>query len=92
MFGSLMMFAAGVLASSPSSASASGTCCSAVEQLRELGEDPAGERDVAQLDLHVGGGGERLHDRQQRGGGERGRLVGVGVDDLHQIDTLVDAR
>ncbi len=28
MFGSLMMFAASVFASSPSSASASGTCCS----------------------------------------------------------------
>ena len=30
MFGSLMMFASGVLASSPSSASASGTRCSSV--------------------------------------------------------------
>ena len=47
------------------------------------GEDAAGERDVAQLDLDAGGGGERLHDRQQRGRRERGRLVGVRVDDPH---------
>ena len=42
-----------------------------------------------ELDLDVGGRGERLHDRQQRGGGERRRLVGEGVDDLHErADTL----
>ena len=88
MLGSLMMLASGVLASSPSSASASGTCCSSLEALGELGQDPPGERDVAQLDLDAGGRGERLDDRQQRLGGQRRRLVGVGVDDLHRPDTL----
>ena len=59
MFGSLMMFASGVLASSPSSASASGTPLVLVEALGELGEDPAGERDVAGLDLDAGGAARR---------------------------------
>ena len=85
MLGSLMMFASGVLASSPSSASASSTRCSSLEQVRELGQDAAGERDVAQLDLDAGRGGERLDDRQQRAGGEGGGLVGVRVDDLHGV-------
>ena len=58
MFGSLMMFASGVLASSPSSASASGSC-------PNCGEDAARERDVAQLDVDAGGPGERLDDRQE---------------------------
>ena len=50
MFGSLMMFAFGVLASSPSSASASATLL-AGQAVGELGEDAAGQRDVARLDL-----------------------------------------
>ena len=53
------------------------------EAVGELSEDPAGERDVAQLDLDLGHAGEGPHDRQQRLRGQRRRLVGVGVDDLH---------
>ena len=33
--------------------------------------------------VHTGGPGERLDDRQERVCRQRGRLVGVGVDDLH---------
>jgi hypothetical protein len=54
-----------------------------LNQLGELGQDPAGQGDVAQLHLDIGGGGEGTDDRQQRLGGQRRRLVGVGVDDLH---------
>ena len=53
------------------------------QQVGELGQDPARERDVAKLDLDPGDRGERLHDRQQRLRGERGSLVGVRVDDVH---------
>ena len=53
-----------------------------LQPVRELGQDAAGQRDVAQLELDPGRGGERLDDRQQREGGQRGRLVGLGVDDL----------
>jgi hypothetical protein len=49
--------------------------------LREGGEDAAGERDVAGVDLDSGLPGERLHDRQERRRRQRRRLVGVGVDD-----------
>ena len=79
MFGSLMMFASGVLASSPSSASASARCVSGPE----LGEDAPGERDVAQLDVDARLPGERLDDRQERVRRQRRRLVRVGVDELH---------
>ena len=43
-----------------------------VEAVGELGEDPPGERDVADLDLDPGGAGEGAQDRQQRRRGERG--------------------
>ena len=51
------------------------------EALGEGGQDPAGEGDVAQLDLHAGDAGEGVHHRQQRPRGQRRGLVGVGVDD-----------
>ena len=54
-----------------------------VEAVGELREYPAGERDVAGLDLDTGGTGEGLDDRKQRVRGERGRLVGKRVDDPH---------
>ena len=56
-----------------------------VEHVGELGQDPRRERDVADLDLDVGGGRERTHNRQQRLRGERGGLVGQRVDDLHGV-------
>ena len=52
--GSLMTLASGRVTSSPSSARSSLTRCSAVEALGEGGQDPAGEGDVAQLDLDAG--------------------------------------
>ena len=75
MFGSLMMLASGVVASAPSSASAS-------SWWPERGEDAPGQGDVAQLELDPGRRGEGLDDRQQRLRGERRRLVGVRVHDL----------
>jgi hypothetical protein len=80
MLGSLMMLASGAGPSSPSSAR-----CVAMRagprQRSGRGEDAPGERDVAGLDLDPGRLGEGLDDRQERVGGQRGRLVGVGVDD-----------
>ena len=82
MLGSLMMLASGVLASSPSSARASPTRCSSVQPVAERGDDPAGQRDVAGLDVHTGRGGVGLDDRQERVRRQHRRFVGVGVDDL----------
>ena len=48
-----MMFAAGVLASSPSSASSSRCRCSSVRLVREDGEDAAGDGDVVLLQVDV---------------------------------------
>ena len=59
MFGSLMMFASGVFASSPSSLSASASRCRR-QPLRELSEDPSRQRDVAGLELDFRGARERL--------------------------------
>ena len=84
MFGSLMMFASGVLASSPSSASASGDPLLVGQAIRELGQDAPGQRDVAQLDVDARLAGERLDDRQERVRRQCRRLVRVGVDELHQ--------
>ena len=72
MLGSLMMLASGVLASAPSSARASPIALLVGQALGELGEDPAGQRDVARLDLHAGLAGERLDDRQERVRRQRG--------------------
>ncbi len=44
-------------------------------------QDATGQRDVAGLDRHAGVLGERLDDRQQRVGRQRGGFVGLGVDD-----------
>ena len=81
MFGSLMTLASGRVTSSPSSARSSLTRWSVGEELRERGQHPGGERDVAQLDGDAGRRAERLDDRQQRRGGQRRGLVGVRVDD-----------
>ena len=86
MLGSLMMLASGVLASSPSSASASSMPLVVGEAVGEAGEDPAGERDVAGLDRDAGRGGVRLDDRQERVRRQQRRLVGVRVDDRGQLD------
>ena len=81
MFGSLMMLASGVLASSPSSARASLVRWSSVEVIGEGGDDPAGQRDVAGLDRHPRRAGVGLDDREERVGGEQRRFVRVRVDD-----------
>ena len=85
MFGSLMMLASGVLASSPSSASASATCCSGVRRSGNCARIRPASEMSRELDLDAGRGGERLDDRQQRVRRQRRRLVGVGVDDLHDV-------
>ena len=87
MLGSLMMFASGLSVSAPSSASASPIRCSSGEILREIGEDAAGERDVARLHRDARVLGERLDDWQQGIGGESGRFVGLGVDDGRKLGT-----
>ena len=84
MFGSLMMLASGVLRQLAELAQRVGDALLLGQAVRELGEDPAGQRDVAQLDLDPGRGREGADDRQQRLGGQCRRLVGVGVDDLHR--------
>ena len=48
----------------------------------KVGDDPAGERDVARLDFYAGRAGERLHDRQEGMGRQHGRFVRDGVDDF----------
>ena len=35
-----------------------------VDEVGELGDDPACQRDVARLDIDAGGAGESLHDGQ----------------------------
>ena len=78
MFGSLMMFASGVLASSPSSASASARAPrSNWARMR-----PASEMSRSSISTPAGAA-NAPDDRQQRLRRERRRLVGVGVDDLH---------
>ncbi len=48
----------------------------------EVGQEPAGERDVAELDLDAGPPGEALDDGQEREGRQVRRLVGFGPVDL----------
>ena len=85
MFGSLMMFASGVLASSPSSLSASGTRCSSVSRSGNCARmRPASEMSRSSMsDARLRG--ERLDDRQQRVRRQRRRLVRVRVDELHRL-------
>jgi hypothetical protein len=52
------------------------------EPIGKLGEDAAGERDVAGLDLDPAHPGVGLDDREERVGGQQRGLVGVRVDDL----------
>src|SRR6185437_2765225 len=56
-----------------------------LQPIRELRQDAPGQRDVARLHRDARGGGERLHDGQQRSRGEERRFVGEGVDDLRRI-------
>ena len=82
MFGSLMMLASGVLASSPSSARSSGCRRSAGRRSGNAARmRPASEMSRVSTAM-PGRLREGLDDRQQRVGGEGRRFVGVGVDDL----------
>ncbi len=76
-----MMLASGFVASAPSSAEVVGLALLVGEPVRELGDDPARQGDVAGLDLDARLGGVRLDDRQERVRREQRRLVGVRVDD-----------
>ena len=51
------------------------------EKIGELGEDAAGEGDVARFHKDASRFREGLDDGEERVGRERGRLVGLGVDD-----------
>ena len=63
------------------------------EALGELADDPAGERDVAGLDLDAGGLGVGRDDRQERVRRQHGCFIGVGVDDLgHEYEALLGTR
>ena len=84
MFGSLMMFASGVLASSPSSASASATRCSSVRRSGNWARmRPASEMSRSSMSTPAWPR-EGLDDRQERVRRQCRRLVRVGVDELHQ--------
>ena len=54
----------------------------------QVRQDAAGQRDVTGLQLHAGGARVGAHDRQQRRGGQHGRLVRERVDDLRHADDL----
>ena len=56
-----------------------------LEPVRELGQDPRGERDIARFDLDPRRPGKRSNDRKQRMRGQRRRLVRERVDDLHGV-------
>src|SRR5690606_4093870 len=56
-----------------------------LQQVRELREDAAGQRDVAGFHGDAGGSGERGDNRQQRLGGQERRFIGQRVDDLWRI-------
>lgn len=51
------------------------------EEIGELGDDAAGEGDVAGFDVDAGVFGKGLDDGQEGVGGEGGGFVGLGVDD-----------
>jgi hypothetical protein len=77
-FGSLMMFASGRL----------GQLAQLRQRVRrqvERREHARGQGDVARLDVDARLAGVGLQHRQQRVRGERRRLVGVRVDDLHLV-------
>ena len=56
MLGSLMMLASGVLRQLAQLGERVGLPLVVGQAVREVGEDPAGQRDVARLDLDPGGG------------------------------------
>ena len=59
------------------------------ERVGERGQDAPGERDVAGLDVDVGGGGEGGDDGQQRVRGQRRCLVGQRVDDRARVVSVM---
>ena len=83
MFGSLMMFASGVLASSPSSASASGTAARRQRSGNWARMRPASEMSRSSTSTPAWPANAWMIGRQ-RVRRERGRLVRVRVDDLHR--------
>ena len=48
---------------------------------RELAQNASGQRDVSGFHIHSSGGGKAAEDGQEGDGGERGGLVGDGVND-----------
>ena len=93
--GSLMMLASGRVASSPSSARASGTRCASVRWSGKAARmRPA--REMSRVSTSTpGGGGEGLDDGQEGARGQGRRLVGERVDDLrarHRGEAIHGAR
>ena len=81
MLGSLMTLASGLVDQAAELGEVVGDPLLGSERVGEGGEHPAGERDVAQLDLDPGDVGEGVDHREEGAGGEGGGLVGEGVDD-----------
>ena len=55
------------------------------EKIGESGDDAPGQGDVAEFDSDPGMLCERLHDRQERIGGQGGSLVGLGIENGWQF-------
>ena len=81
MFGSLMMLASGRLGQFAQLGQRVVDALVRLEALGEAGDDTAGQRDVARLDVDARCRRIGPHHGQQRIRCQRGRLVGVRVDD-----------
>ncbi len=80
-FGSLMMFASGSSAELAEFGEVVRDSLLFGQEVGKVGEDAAGERDVAGFHRDAGVLGEGLDDGQEGVGGEGGGFVGLGVDD-----------
>ncbi len=77
-----MIFACGVLASSPQFRQVVGLTLRGGQIIRKVRDDPSGQGDVAGLHGNAGAAREGLHNRQQGIGRQCGRLIGQRIDDL----------
>ena len=84
-FGSLMMFASGLVARSPNSVSASPIFWSSERYSGKLAMMRPGERDVPGFDRDASMLRERLDDGQKGIGREGRRFVGLCVDDGRKL-------
>ena len=82
MFGSLMILASGVLASSPSSAKASCCFCCGVRYSGNTAMTASGQRNIPQFNGHARRLGEGVDDRQERIGCQHRSFIGLRIDNL----------